>query len=72
MIEQTSQSAISPRDLAKRWGISYKNVLTQIQKGEIPYFTVGWMKRIPLDWVERKEQQGDQAVTQKPGKGKKK
>ncbi len=45
----------STRELAERWGVSGQCVRMMIERGELPFFKVGAVFRIPASAVEEKE-----------------
>ena len=47
---------VQPIELAKRWGINHKTVLTAVHDGKIPATRVGRRLLIPRAWVEAQEQ----------------
>jgi excisionase family DNA binding protein len=49
------QTAYTTDQLAARWGMPLEMVRRHIRGGEIPAFRVGREYRIPLAWIESKE-----------------
>jgi excisionase family DNA binding protein len=49
------QGAISPQELAARWGLHYRTILERVNSGEIPSWRVGNRVRISMKWVDQQE-----------------
>lgn len=47
--------AITPEELAERWGLNYRTILDWIGSGKIPAIDAGRKYRISMDWVEAQE-----------------
>lgn len=55
MPDPTAQPFLTPDDLAARWHVNKKTVLTAISRYEIPCTKLGRRWLIPLSWVEAEE-----------------